>query len=328
MSTLRALGHDPAPIVEAIGLDEATLGDPDARVPMSVGLGFFARAVEQTGDANIGLHLAEQVDPALFDVHFYAMLSSATLGAAYERLCRYQRLIHETSRVELLTGMDQAVLRHQLSGGLPAPRQTAEFLIAGWVRVGRLITGTDWAPLEVQFAHAPPADTSAHRRFFQGDVRFARGENALVLPASLLDTPCVRADAALAAVLDQYAADRLLRAPRTSSFADRVRTVIEDELQGGEPTATRVAARLKMSVRTLNRLLASEGTSYRRMLDALRQEVATHHLAGNVMSIAEVAFLLGFSELTSFHRAFKRWTGLTPAAFRDRQRRNPGQPSA
>ena len=321
VATLRELGHDPTPILKSIGVDEATLSDPDARVPMSVGIGFLAGAVEHTGDLNLGLHLAQRVDPRSFEVHFYAMLSSATLGAAYECLCRYQRLIHETSRVELTIDKEQVVLRHHLLGKLPVPRQTAEFIVTSWVRVGRLITGVDWAPLEVRFAHSAPPDSKEHRDFFRASVLFSRAENALVLPAPLLETPCTRADAALAAVMDGYAADRLLRAPRANSLADRVRTAIEDELRGGQPTGQRVAARLKMSVRTLNRLLAKEGTSYRTMLAVLRQALATRHLTDDEMSISEIAFLLGFSEHAAFHRAFKRWTGLTPSSFRNQQRR-------
>ena len=321
VSGLRELGQDPAPILAAIGIDDTTLKDPDGRVPTSVAMALFARAAEQMGDTNLGLHLAQHAELGSFDVHFYAMASSSTLGEAFERLCRYQRLIHETSRVELEITDSRAVLRHQLAGGMAAPRQTAEFLLAAWVRTGRLVTRVDWTPLEVHFAHPPPPDPSEHARFFLANVHFAMGENALMLPTALLETPCVRADSALVAVLDRYAADRLEQAPRTSSVADRVRSTLADELRGGEPTATRLAVRLKMSVRTLNRLLAAESTSYRELLDTLRHEQAARHLAGDQVSIAEVGFLLGFSELSSFHRAFKRWTGRTPAEFRQEHRR-------
>lgn len=283
---------------------------------MTVAMALLARAAEHTGDGNLGLHLAERAALGSFDVHFYAMASSPTLGAAYERLCRYQRLIHETSRVDLEIRDDRAVLRHQLAGGVAAPRQTAEFLVTAWVRAGRVVTGVDWAPSEVHFAHPAPLDISEHGRFFRSDLHFAMGENALVLPTRLLETPCARADPALAAVLDRYASDRLEQAPRTISVADRVRSVLGDELRGGEPTAARLAARLKMSVRSLNRVLAVEGTSYQQLLDGLRRDLAERHLAGDHVSISEVGFLLGFSELSSFHRAFKRWTGRTPARFR------------
>jgi AraC-like DNA-binding protein len=317
VSGLRESGHDAGPILTAIGLDDGTLADPDGFVPTSLAMALLSRAVEYTGDVNLGLHLGEHAELGSFDVHFYAMASSPTLGAAYERLCRYQRLIHETSRVDLEIGGDTAVLRHQLAGGGAAPRQTAEFLLTAWVRAGRVVTGVDWTPQEVHFAHPAPPDASEHARFFRAPVHFAMATNALVLSTRLLQTPCARADRALVAVLDRYAAGRLEQAPRTNSVADRVRSVLGDELRGGEPTAARLAARLKMSVRSLNRLLAAEGTSYQELLDALRRDLAERHLASDHMSISEVGFLLGFSELSSFHRAFKRWTGRTPAQFRE-----------
>ena len=223
-------------MLAAIGIDDTTLNDPEGRVATSVAMALLARGVEQTGDTNLGLHLAQHAELSSFDVHFYAMASSPTLGTAYERLCRYQRLIHETSRVEMETGKDRAVLRHQLAGGSPAPRHTAEFLLAAWVRAGRVVTSLDWTPEEVHFAHPAPPNPSEHARFFRADVHFAMGENALILPVPLLHTPCVRADPTLVAVLDRYAADRLEHAPRTSSIADRVRSVLDEELRGGEPT--------------------------------------------------------------------------------------------
>jgi hypothetical protein len=212
VSGLRECGHDAAPILAAVGIDDATLDDPDGRVATSVAMALLARAVEHTGDANLGLHLAERAALGSFDVHFYAMASSPTLGAAYECLCRYQRLIHETNRVDLEIRENSVVLRHQMSGGGAAPRQSAEFLLTAWVRAGRVVTGVDWAPEEVHFAHPAPPDCSEHVRFFRSDVRFAMAANALVFPARLLDTPCTRADPALVGVLDRYAAvDRLAR---------------------------------------------------------------------------------------------------------------------
>jgi AraC-like DNA-binding protein len=318
VSGLRALGHDPVPLLASAGIESAVLDEPDAHVPMRAAVSLITRAVEATRDSNLGLRLAQSADLGSFDVHLYAMLSSGTLGAAYVCLCRYQRLIHETTRVELQIEGDHAVLGHRMPGGMAAPRHSAEFIVAAWVRAGRLATGTDWAPAEVRFAHPRPPDPGAHESFFRSAVRFDTGENALVLPTPLLATPCVRADPALLAVLDRYAADRLAVVPQTTSFADRARAALAEDLARGEPRAQRLAARLKTSERTLNRALAAEGTSYRELLDQLRKELAARRLSDDRVSISEVAFLLGFSELSAFYRAFKRWTGMTPAEFRRR----------
>jgi hypothetical protein len=175
ISGLRQLGHDPAGILKAIGVDDSSLNDPDGRVPVSIATALFTRGVEQTGDANLGLHVAEHAELSTFDVHFYAMASSATLGAAFERLCRYQRLIHETSRIDLEIDRERATLRHQLAGGRAAARQTAEFLLAAWVRAGRVVTGLDWNPLEVHFAHPAPDDVRDHVRVFGCPLHFTMG---------------------------------------------------------------------------------------------------------------------------------------------------------
>jgi AraC-like DNA-binding protein len=315
MSGLTTLGYDPVPLLNRQGIDSEMLLDPDATMPMSVCVGLLAEGVRATGDDNLGLHVAERAELGSFDVHFYAMVSSPTLGAAFERVCRYQRLIHETSEVRLAKSGDRAVLSHRLAGGMPAPRQTAELLIAAWVRAGRAAACTKWSPAEVRFAHRAPRDSREHERFFGAPLRFGTGENALVLPAGLLDLPCRGTDPSLLSLLDRYAADRL-DGPRAATFADRARAALSEEMQTGYVTAHALAARLAVSVRTLHRSLAVEGTSFRRLLDQLRLDIAERHLRDDRMSVAEVAFLVGFSELSAFHRAFKRWTGRTPVAFR------------
>jgi len=284
---------------------------------MRAGSGLLARAASVAGDDCIGLHLAESADFRTVDVHFYAMAASNTLRDAFVRLSRYQRLLHETTRIELSATGAGLSLRHALPGGFAASRQTAEFLLAAWVRTGRLVTGTDWCPVEVRFAHAAPARFEEHRRFFRSPIRFSAGENAVTVSESTLSLPCVGADPSLAALMDRYAVEHMGSAVSESrSVADGLRRVLVSELGNGEPKAGTAAARLKMSVRTLNRVLAAEGTTYRAVLNQLRAEMAARHLANPRTSIGEVAFLLGFSELSAFYRAFKRWTGKTPLQFR------------
>jgi AraC-like DNA-binding protein len=322
VSGLTAVGYDAGPFLHAEGIDSEMLLDPDATVPMSVCVGLLADGVRATGDDNLGLHVAERAALGSFDVHFYAMVSSPTLGAAFERLCRYQRLIHETSQVRLETSGDRAVLSHRLAGGVAAPRQTAECILAAWVRAGRVATGTQWCPAEVRFAHRAPRDSGEHARFFGAPVRFAADEHAVVIPVALLDLPCCRTDPALLSLLDRYAADRL-GVPTATTIADRARAVLSEELHTGQVTTRGVAVRLGVSIRTLHRALAEEGTSFRRLLDQVRLDIAARHLRDDRLSVAEVAFLVGFSEISAFHRAFKRWTGRTPVSFRVEARTRP-----
>jgi AraC-like DNA-binding protein len=316
VSGLGALGHDAGPLLSDAGFDAALLNDPDVRIPMRVVARLVAGAVERTRDPNLGLHLAQRADLGSADVHFYAMLTSPTLGAAYGRLARYQRLIEGTGHLEVTIGPERATLSLNLPDGLAATPQTAEFAVASWVRAGRMITGMEWAPLEVHFAHQASSNPQDHVRFFRSPVRFGMPGTRLLLARSLLDAPCVRADDTLMAVLERYAHDRLDAGAAADDIVDRVRSTLADELKGGEPTAAALAARLKMSPRTLSRHLAAAGTSFHDLLEGLRRELALRHLAGDQLSIAEIAFLLGFADLKAFHRAFKRWTGEKPAEFR------------
>ncbi|MGE0594696.1 MAG: AraC family transcriptional regulator [Vicinamibacterales bacterium] len=311
------MGADPAAAFAAIGLEPRLVDDPDAIVPMRLGAAFLVAAARLTGDEHVGLHMAEHADLRTFEVHFYAMAASGSLGEAYTRLCRYQRLIHETSRIEMLHGGDTMTLRHVLPGGLVAGRHTSEFLLATWVRAGREITGVDWSPAEVRFAHEGPGDSTEYARLFRAPVRFRSTDNAAVLPLEVLDIPCRQPDPLLAAFMDHYAADHVVgpdAAPETT--AGRVRQALSAKVNASPPEAAEIARRLRMSVRTLNRLLAAEGTTFRALSARTRRELAERRLSNPSTSTAEVAFLLGFSELSAFCRAFKRWTGLTPGEFR------------
>jgi AraC-like DNA-binding protein len=120
--------------------------------------------------------------------------------------------------------------------------------------------------------------------------------------------------------MDRYVDEQIQRAPIGGRMSDRVRGIATLLLRDGEPSASTTASRMKMSVRTLNRALAAEGTSYRAILDQLRHELACRHLVDSRLSICEIAFLLGFSDMSAFYRAFKRWTGRTPAEFRAQAR--------
>lgn len=316
VAALRALGYPAASFLESAGIEPAVLNDPDGEVPHRAMMHLWDRAVADTGDDNLGLHLGEAAPVASFDVHAYALLSSPTIRDAYRRGCRYQRLIHETTQLTLDEGDAEGVLTHALPGGQSVPRQPAEFLVTVWVRLGRLVSGDSWFPKCVCFAHAAPADTRDHTRVFGDRVVFGTGRTAMHVASAVLDKVNPRADANLAQLLDRYAGVLLGDMRSRTTLSGRLRLWLVEAHGGGPPTATEAASAMHMSVRTLHRQLRAEGTGFRQMLERFRQERATVLLARRDYGIAEVAFLLGFSELSSFYRAFRRWTGKTPADFR------------
>jgi AraC-like DNA-binding protein len=138
----------------------------------------------------------------------------------------------------------------------------------------------------------------------------------MLLPRRSLDRPLVRADAGLCAVLERHARELLERLPRATSLSGRIRQLVAGDLVKGVPSPAEVARRLHMSGRTLQRRLREDGTSHRALVDELRRDLAMRYLGEREIGIAEVAFLLGFSEASAFHRAFRRWSGTTPSAYR------------
>lgn len=166
------------------------------------------------------------------------------------------------------------------------------------------------------FAHPAPANVAPLVEFFGCRPLFDAGEHALHFDAALLDRPGVAADPGLLAVLDRHASALLERVPSVHRLADRVRREIADDLRRGEVGVAAIARHLRMSTRTLQPTLAAEGTSFTAILDRVRHDAALAALRTPELSIAEIGFLLGFAELSSFYRAFKRWTGATPAEFR------------
>jgi AraC-like DNA-binding protein len=317
LERLRALDIDVAAVLSSAGAQPSAIADPDGRIPHALAVTLWHEAVRRSGDDAFGIHAAEQIRPGAFDVLDYATRTSATLGEGLERLVRYHRILHDAAVVRLRVDGDRALLSHELPGEVPAlPRHPAEFIAAAWVAVARQATGVDFAPLGVSFRHAAPADVREHRRFFRAPIRFNDATTGVVLSRALLDAPLVESDPGLCAVLERHVRELLERMPRATSFSDRVRQLLAKDLSTGVPSAEVVARRLHMSRRTLQRLLRADGTTFVELVEALRRNLATRYLGEPEVAVAEVAFLLGFSEASAFHRAFKRWSGTTPSAYR------------
>jgi len=308
-------GFDSASIQRLPGL--ADLTDPDLRVPEASAETAWRLATTMTGDAAIGVHVAESLPRGALDLVEYALRSSASLVAGLERLVRYGRVVSDRVAARMEAHGDGLLLLVRDTGSTSLHPGRAEFALAAVLKLARESTGKDITPLQVCFAHAAPDDESEHRRFFRGSVRFDAGSNSMILSAVDAARPMQSADEALASIvrrrLDKALAERDQFA---GSLGGRVRRMMVEHL--GEMTFTpeTVAKALAVSRRTLGRRLADEGTSFRQVLDDVRMEFACALLQDRGSSVADVAFFLGYSEPAAFNRAFQRWTGKTPGAFR------------
>ncbi|HKS08989.1 MAG TPA: AraC family transcriptional regulator [Pyrinomonadaceae bacterium] len=304
-------------LCRAVNFDPTVLDDPDSRMPFAQLVALYEKAAALTGDDNFGLHIGESVDLSLFDVVGYCALNSSTLGAAFTRVARYHSIWTDGALFTLETADDTSAIVYRYSDpSILERRHDSEMTLATVTTLCRNIATPDFTPATVEFQHAEPTDLSEHRRLFNCPLKFGAPTNRLSFPSDFLSLPIAKADASLCALLDRHAEELLAKYPPRDSLIDQVRNVIADEFRGGEPSLERIAAHLGLTPRTLQRKLQELGTSYNDVLDQMRRQLAERYLREPQMAICEVAYLLGFSESSSFHRAFKRWTGVTPKEFR------------
>lgn len=312
-----ARGITAESLYQSVNFDPTVLEDPDTRMPFVQLVAMYEKAAELTGDDDFGLHIGESVDLSAFDVVGYCALNSSTLGAAFARVARYHSIWTDGALFTLESENEtSAVVYSYVERPNSETRQDTEMTLATVTTLCRRIATPDFGPTLVEFQHAAPADLSEHQRLFNCPMNFNTHANRLSFPSSFLSLPIAKADASLCALLDRHAEELLVKYPPRDSLIDQVRNVIAEEFRGGEASLERVADRLGLTPRTLQRKLQEVGTSYNDVLDQLRRQLAMRYLREPRMAICEVAYLLGFSESSSFHRAFKRWTGLTPKDFR------------
>lgn len=287
-------------MVELLDLFVAILDDPTA--PLRAGMEL------QVGDYELIECLASTCD---------------TLGEAIACVGRYYHLLGP-AELELHVEGERAEARFCISPGLTVPDSIYEFATASNFAMCILhlqLEGIE-VPTEVCFTHAAPSYAEAFQDIFLVPVRFGCEHNAIVFPRRMVDHPMRAPNRVMHAVLTRLADLELAALRDSGAFPSKVRDAIDAELGRGAPLEA-VAGRLHMSPSTLRSRLAKYGTSYSTLLDDLRSEKAKRLLRRSDLSIAEVAHDLGFAHPPAFHRAVRRWFGVTPSAYREAQSQGP-----
>jgi AraC-like DNA-binding protein len=307
----------------AAGIDPTFLVSQDERVPGSRVERLWSFSVEQTGDELIGLHMAETYNAGALDILGYVILSCRNVGEALEKFARYAHLLNDGMRIELVRENKTAFCRCTFVEGtdnylLRAPRHAMDATWGGLARELRRLARKPLGATAVWFRHAAPsrAHLGEYTRVMGVPVRFGAPDDRFTMPIQHLDQPLPSANPVLLEVFEQHARAAVPAIGVEDSPADQVARVLSQKLKGSVPVLQEVARELSMSTRNLQRTLRESGTSYQSVLDAVRRDLAIRHLANPTTSAGQVGFLLGFSEPSAFHRAFRRWTGKPPSAFR------------
>lgn len=320
-------GRNTDAFLGAAGIERTTLANPDARLSFSRYHRAQELAVDWTGDPALGLHVGERAPLSAFHVVGFVCAHCSTLRQAISALARYGPLLFDVDAPTLEEEGPRATLGYRFTyGSGPSDRMGAEFAIAATVQMGRMCLGRVAAPLEVGFEHAAPAYVDEYRRVLGAPVRFEAPATLVSFDRALLDAPLLHANPDLLRILATEAERKLAGLPE-APLSDRVRAMVLEENDAGHAqrlTMEEVARRLGLSERSLRRRLREEGSSYAEVVEAAVAAVARRRLRDERATIKAVADELGFSEVSAFHRAFKRWTGMTPQQFRQGAPAAPG----
>ena len=313
---LDAAGVDSARLFAEAGLDRAALDDPNARYAVDATTRLWRLAVDATGDETFGLTVARHVNQTTFHALGYSLIASDTLREAFERMLRYFCLI--TDAADLSFGLDGDHYRFSISPPASSPQPAPEAIEAFSFLVVRLCRGLyrrDFSPQAVSFTRSVPRNLAAYERAFRAPLKFGDTQNAIWFSRDVFEQKLEGANPELARHNDEIVV-RYLAQMQKQNLRARVHAALIEQLPHGEPSQQKVATALHMSPRNFQRKLAEEGTSYTELLNDTRRDLALSYIRDPGYGLGEITYLLGFSDASSFNRAFKRWTGKAPSAYR------------
>ncbi|MBB1244230.1 AraC family transcriptional regulator ligand-binding domain-containing protein [Streptomyces durbertensis] len=316
------LGVDTVPLLQRAGIAPLLLGDDNAHVSPARFAALVRELHRATDDEFLGLGPVPS-RRGTFATMCHAAIGCPDLGSALRRGVRFYGLFPGGPRLAVETvaeGYDgRPELRYSVLDQPPEDPDhfLSESLMVLWHRLSSWVVGRRIPLLWAEFAYPPPPHREEYRRLFGCPCRFDAPTTRAAMAAHWSAAPVVRDEAALRRLLHAAPADLLSRRAWDTTVTEQVRQVLLHALRAGVrlPELPRVAEALAVSPATLRRRLAGEGTTFQETKDAVRREVALASL-GDGERIAGLAARLGFSEDTAFHRAFRRWTGTTPGAYR------------
>jgi AraC-like DNA-binding protein len=316
---------DIDPLLEIAGLNSAEI-TRNTRISAKSQVKFLRLIAQELSDGIFGFHLAKHFDLREMGLFYYVQSSSATLGDALTHMARYTSCNNEglVARYSL-----QRVMRIKIEYvGIPrhTDRQQMEFLVTTLFRICQELTGTVIRPIRLGLMHGRDIASTELDNFFGLPVEFGSERDEIVLPEAAHLLPVVSADPYLNECLVGYWEQTLeRRSERQPPLRAAVENAILPLLPHGEARLDNIAKALHLSSRTLARRLEQHNITFTRVLDDMRSDLAYSYLEDHNLSIARIAWLLGFQEASTFTHAFKRWSGKTPSEYRKHQ--SPGQAS-
>jgi len=314
---IHSSGGDPDSILGQAHIQTRDLDAPHNELYLTQYCHLFEEAAKQTGNDNFGLQFGDAFKPKQLGALGYAATSSPTLSAALRNMETYFPAHQSKTSFGLLQDSDILWLSYRiLDQQIENRRQDAELSIGVFCNIFRHCLGDDWAPLEICFEHGVPDHPSEHERRYNAPVRFGRRTNAIAFRRSDLDATMPTQDPYLFSVIEPFLKSRCQLIADPVDFAETVRNQIMLNLGDVPPTLKEIAKILGLSGQSFQRRLREHGLTYQDLMKAARQDLALHYLKDPDVQLTELAYLLGYSELSAFSRAFRAWAGMSPQRYR------------
>lgn len=309
------------PVLDALGLQADDINDRDRLLPTQALDIAFDAATKLTGDPLLGFRVGQQMRPTYLGIVGYLTLCCDNPRDLLQLHVRYGQLIGNGNRPEYEI-TDDAVIMHLRfpEGRQPYPRQVTDFSITGWLTIARWLSGPDLNPHFMDTTYPEATNYQPMFDYLGCQIHFNCPSIRVSLPRYFLDRILMHADTSMRPMLEAEVRRRMQlmqsRQQQLDPLLARIRQLIADRLMLGTPELQTVAMAAGESVRSLQRHLESRHTSYKNLVDEVRQQMADQHLRDANLSLVDVALMLGFSDQSTFQRAFKRWFNLTPREYR------------
>jgi len=314
-AVLENLGANPAEVLAEAGFDLALFDDPDNLISFAARSRLANHCVARTGCRHFGLLVGQQIGLHSLGLVGLLVKYSPDVGTALRSLVRYMHLHVRGATTSLEMGVRTATLGYAIYEPQgEATDQIGAGAVAMLFNILRTLCGPDWKPVEIEFAHRKPETVGPFRRFFRAPLIFDAEQYAVVFAADWLNRSMPGADAELHRLLQKQI--DALEARHGDDFPEQVRSVLRTALVSGHAKADQVAALFSMHSRTLNRRLNAFGIRFRELVDEGRFEIARQMLEDSATEVAQIATMLDYADASAFTRAFRRWSGTTPARWR------------
>ncbi|PXA52473.1 AraC family transcriptional regulator [Acinetobacter baumannii A424] len=311
---LEKAGVDSQPLLEQAGLDIQALSNPDARYSLKQTANLWKLAVQKTQDSCFGLKVASQVNQNTFHVLGHSLITSTTLKEMFLRIIRYFRVVTDIPELEFYgQGNNHYFVIHVPDEVQP---ESIDAFISVFIRSSRALQGSVFSPLRIELRRSEPEDLETFQSILKAPIVFNAPKDMIVFDTATIEQPLEGANPTLTQEYDEIINRYLARFDKENILA-RVKVKLIEKLSTGDFQQQDVAKSLGLSIRSLQRKLSAENTSYSELLDQTRHELALSYIKNSSHNITEIAYILGFTDVSSFTRAFRRWTDLSPIHYRE-----------